>query len=175
MDIGVGGAVGWPWTGSRDGASLPALLNFHSLAAEQNQELLAHPNTRINQCLSRSPRWGHIYTSLVGKPVSRSPGIPPAGVLGIRDGNGSALGLDPPWRESPWKAAQGKASPTASPVWWRADVYLKTVWAAVQLRGIFVKMVFFICRVKWTGIIFFCCCTCGSTSHFTGKKNYKTN
>lgn len=79
----------------------------------------------------------------MGKPVSKSPEVPPAGVLGVRDGCGSALGLDPRWRAlGRLNTAVGKASPAASPVRRRSDVYLKTVLAAVQLLGIFVKLVF---------------------------------
>lgn len=117
----------------------------------KNRSCLDTRTPEKNNACQNFAWWGHIYIFLVDKPVSKSPGVPPAGVLGMRDRCGSALGLDPWWRAlGRLSPAVGKASPTASPVRWRSDVYLKTVLAAVQLLGIFVKLVFL--YAVWNGL-----------------------
>lgn len=145
-----GRAVEWPWAGSKDGALLSVLLSFYWQWNKNRSSLDTQTAEKSNVC-QNSLFWGHIDTFLVGKPVSKSPEVLRAGVLGIRDGCGSALGWDPRWRTlGRLNTAVGKSSPTASPVRRRSDVYLKTVLAAVRLLGIFVKLVFL--YAVWNGL-----------------------
>lgn len=82
--------------------------------------------------------------------------------------------LDPPWRAFGRQHSCRKSLSHSEPCVMEGDVYLKNSMSSCSTSGYICKIVFFIHRVKWTGIISFAVVPVEEQA-ILQEKNYKTN
>lgn len=167
--------VGWSDPGQAVKVELDCLSCSVFLYWQQNRNRSCWDTQtpeKNQQCLSTFPHWGHICAFLVDKPVPSH--LQSLVMLSWGLGMGMALPLDQIHDGEPLEGSTaGKASPTASPGWWRGDVYLKNSVSSCSTSGYICKIGLFICHVKRTGIISFAVVPVEVQAILQEKKNYK--